>query len=60
MVKILKVSLDKYVGCLSGSTIGDALGAPVEFIDLNHIRAKYGKDMLFMGHAAKTVTMIPG
>ncbi|MBU8912550.1 MAG: ADP-ribosylglycohydrolase family protein [Spirochaetales bacterium] len=30
------------VGCLVGGAVGDALGAPVEFFDLNEIRRQYG------------------
>ena len=30
-------------GCLLGGAIGDALGAPTEFLDLRSIRRKYGK-----------------
>jgi len=29
-------------GCLLGGAVGDALGAPVEFLSLKQIRAKYG------------------
>ena len=36
--------LDKYIGCLLGGAIGDALGAPIEFMSLNEIRSKFGKD----------------
>lgn len=34
--------LDKLSGALFGVAIGDALGAPVEFMDKNEIRRKYG------------------
>jgi len=34
----------KYQGCLLGLAIGDALGAPVEFISLPEIKKRYGKD----------------
>ena len=30
------------VGCLVGGAVGDALGAPVEFLDLDEIRRQYG------------------
>jgi len=30
------------VGCLVGGAVGDAFGAPVEFLDLNEIRRQYG------------------
>src|SRR5579884_1933703 len=39
------VSLDirsRARGCLLGGAIGDALGAPVEFASLGHIRARHG------------------
>ena len=31
-------------GCMLGGAVGDALGAPVEFMDLETIHKKYGKD----------------
>ena len=34
----------KYQGCLLGLAIGDALGAPVEFLRLQEIKKRYGKD----------------
>lgn len=37
-----KASLDRYVGCLVGGAVGDALGAPVEFMSLEAIRRRYG------------------
>lgn len=39
-----EISLNKYTGCLIGGAIGDALGAPIEFMDLDSIKAKYGKN----------------
>lgn len=36
--------LEKYRGCLYSSAIGDALGAPVEFLSLREIKQRYGKD----------------
>jgi ADP-ribosylglycohydrolase len=33
-------------GCLMGGAVGDALGAPVEFLSLDRIRAEYGADGL--------------
>ena len=36
--------LKKYQGCLIGIAIGDALGAPVENLDLTQIRNRYGID----------------
>jgi len=38
------VILSKIYGCLFGIAIGDALGAPVEFMSLSEIREKFGKD----------------
>ena len=38
-----KGSIDKYTGCLLGGAIGDALGAPVEFLSLMQIRSIYGQ-----------------
>jgi ADP-ribosyl-[dinitrogen reductase] hydrolase len=35
---------DKYSGCLLGGAVGDALGCPVEFMSMNEIRSKYGRD----------------
>lgn len=37
-----KVSESQYLGCLLGGAIGDALGAPIEFMNLAQIRHKYG------------------
>jgi ADP-ribosylglycohydrolase len=34
--------LNRFKGCLLGLAIGDALGAPVEFLSLEKIREKYG------------------
>ena len=34
----------KYQGCLLGLAIGDALGAPVEFLRLEEIKKRYGRD----------------
>jgi ADP-ribosylglycohydrolase len=33
-----------YRGCLLGGAVGDALGAPVEFIRLDEIRRRFGRD----------------
>jgi ADP-ribosylglycohydrolase len=41
-VGMTKVTKDKYISCLLGGAIGDALGAPVEFLTLSQIRKKYG------------------
>lgn len=37
-----KSEIDKYTGCLLGGAIGDALGAPIEFMSRNTIFHKYG------------------
>lgn len=34
---------DRYLGCMLGGAVGDALGVPVEFMDEPDIFAKYGK-----------------
>lgn len=36
------ILLEKYKGCLLGGAVGDALGAPLEFLSLPEIRRKYG------------------
>lgn len=40
----MKVNKDKYIGCLQGGAVGDALGAPIEFLSLAEIRDCYGED----------------
>lgn len=35
--------LNRFKGCLLGLAIGDALGAPVEFLQLDKIKEKYGE-----------------
>ncbi|MDZ7612776.1 MAG: ADP-ribosylglycohydrolase family protein [Flavobacteriaceae bacterium] len=42
----MKVSLSKYQACLLGGAIGDALGAPIEFLSIGQIRALSGPDGL--------------
>jgi len=37
-------SLGQYEGCLLGLALGDALGAPVEFLQLEQIRVDYGPE----------------
>lgn len=37
-----KRTADHFKGCLLGGAIGDALGAPIEFISMNQIRSTYG------------------
>jgi ADP-ribosylglycohydrolase len=34
---------NRYLGCLFGLAIGDALGAPVEFLSISEIRSRYGE-----------------
>jgi ADP-ribosylglycohydrolase len=34
----------RYRGCLLGGAVGDALGAPVEFLSLDEIRARFGPE----------------
>lgn len=36
--------INKYQGCLLGLAIGDALGAPAEFLSLQEIKKRYGKN----------------
>lgn len=40
---------DRYVGAMIGVAIGDALGAPLEFMDAGQIRRKYGEVMEMVG-----------
>ena len=42
-MKISREALKNYVGCILGGAIGDALGAPVEFMSIDQIRATYGE-----------------
>lgn len=37
-----KLPLENFTGCLLGGAVGDALGAPTEFLSLNQILSKYG------------------
>ncbi|NIS63715.1 MAG: hypothetical protein GTO05_00950, partial [Gemmatimonadales bacterium] len=41
---IIRRPLDRYRGCLLGLAVGDALGAPVEFLTDTAIRDRYGRD----------------
>ncbi|MEO3868934.1 ADP-ribosylglycohydrolase family protein [Nonomuraea sp. B12E4] len=43
--------LDRVRGCLLGGAIGDALGAPIEFLSLRQIRRDHGEDGV-TGYAA--------
>jgi ADP-ribosylglycohydrolase len=36
--------LEQFQGCILGGAVGDALGAPVEFMKLGHIWQKYGNE----------------
>lgn len=36
--------LEKFIGCLMGGAIGDAMGAPIEFLKYEQIQEKYGED----------------
>jgi ADP-ribosylglycohydrolase len=40
----VKRDLNHFYGCLIGGAIGDALGAPVEFLSLEEIQKKYGEN----------------
>lgn len=35
---------DRFLGCLLGGAVGDALGAPVEFMSLDEIRGTFGRE----------------
>ena len=37
-------AVSRFKGCLIGGAVGDALGAPVEFMSLAEIRRKFGPD----------------
>jgi len=37
-------SSDRFVGCLLGGAVGDALGWPVEFLSMAEIRRKFGPE----------------
>lgn len=37
-----KLPLDNYLGCFLGGAVGDALGAPTEFLSLSEIMHRYG------------------
>lgn len=44
----------KYQGCLLGLAIGDALGAPVEFLSLPEIKKRYGREGITDFHEWKS------
>jgi len=35
---MLKINREKLLGCILGGAIGDALGAPIEFLSIDQIR----------------------
>ncbi|GAA3997500.1 hypothetical protein GCM10022247_16940 [Allokutzneria multivorans] len=39
----MQLTKDRLLGCLLGGAVGDALGAPVEFMSLRDIRNRYGE-----------------
>ena len=39
----MKEIKDKFLGCMYGLAIGDALGFPVEFMNLDEIYRKFGR-----------------
>lgn len=39
----MRKNLDQFIGCIMGGAIGDALGAPVEFMSAEEIFARYGQ-----------------
>jgi ADP-ribosylglycohydrolase len=42
-VKWKRKMLERYKGCILGLAVGDAIGAPVDFLTLDQIREKYGE-----------------
>ncbi len=44
MTSFVAARQEQYDGCLLGLALGDALGAPVEFLELTEIRREYGPD----------------
>ncbi len=60
-IPTLDRSLGRYRGCMLGLAIGDALGAPVEFLKLAEIRGRYGSGGItdldaWRGHPAGSFT----
>ncbi len=43
-MSINRKSIENFTGCLMGGAVGDALGAPVEFMSLPEIVSKFGPD----------------
>lgn len=39
-----RLPLEHYIGCITGGAVGDALGAPTEFLTYNRILQKYGQE----------------
>ncbi len=39
-------SIENFKACLLGGAIGDALGAPIEFISIDQIRSTFGHEGL--------------
>jgi ADP-ribosyl-[dinitrogen reductase] hydrolase len=42
-LQMVSTDLEKIKGCLLGGAVGDALGAPVEFLSLGEIQRKFGE-----------------
>src|SRR5688572_2546199 len=40
---MLTTAEERFLGCLLGAAVGDALGAPVEFLSLVDIRGRFGQ-----------------
>ena len=55
-----KKPVDNYAGCIMGGAIGDALGAPIEFMSYNSITKKYGisgvQDFVEFGNGKGEIT----
>jgi ADP-ribosylglycohydrolase len=41
-----QIRLDRVLGCMTGGAVGDALGYPIEFLDIRDIRIHYGQQGL--------------
>lgn len=39
---VIDTEIGKYTGCLTGGAVGDALGAPIEFMSTTQIRSRFG------------------
>jgi ADP-ribosylglycohydrolase len=42
----MNTTIDQFKGCLIGGAVGNALGAPIEFMSINQIRSEYGEQGL--------------